>query len=124
MQGIERIDDRYIYQRKDGSLLEFYWSAASDSNGLKYGGVFTYIRHFLHEFINYRQMSPASIANDHERMVTTMKKMFKGNKYFRFVGNDFEEFNEEDFKRMDDALVELNRKKTGDCSVYKWGNPS
>lgn len=53
-----------------------------------------------------------------------MKKMFRGNKYFRFVGNDFEEFNEEDFKRMDDALIELNRKKSGDCSVFKWGNPS
>jgi hypothetical protein len=54
MQGIERIDDRYIYQRREGSLLEFYWSAVSDSNGRKYGGVFTHIRHFLHEVNNYR----------------------------------------------------------------------
>ena len=71
-------------------MLEFYWSAVSDSNGLKYGGVFTYIRHFLHEFINYRQMTPDWIANDHSRIINTMRKLYKRPKFFRFVGNDFE----------------------------------
>ena len=56
-------------------------------------------------------------------MITSMKKMFKGNKFFRFVGNDFEEFNEEDFSKMDQAFEEMNKNKRT-CSVYKWGNPS
>ena len=123
IQGIERVDDRFINKRKNGSLLEFYWSAVSDSNGHKYGGVFTHVRHFIHEFVNYRQMNPGSVAQDHERISKTMKKMFRRKKMFRFVGNDFEEFIDKEFVTLEGALKDLN-KNGKKCPVFKWGNPT
>lgn len=61
-QAIERVDDRYIHQRNKNSSLEFYWAPVSDSNNLSYGGVVTYVRHFLHEVNNLRRTTPALIA--------------------------------------------------------------
>ena len=91
-QGIERIDERYIYDRIGGPLLQFYWSSVSDSNNLKYGGVLTYIRHFLHEVNDLRQTNAQAIAMDYTNLEKNMESLYKINKYFRFLGNDFEEF--------------------------------
>jgi len=88
-QGIERIDDRYIYERKGGPLLEFYWSPVSDSNGRKYGGVVTQIRHFLHEVNDLRRENEQSIAFDFHKLEENMLKLYGKNKLFRFLGNDF-----------------------------------
>jgi len=63
-QGIERIDDRYIYQRQNKPLLEFYWQPVSDSNGRKYGGLLNQIRHFLHEVNDLRRVQPSSVSHD------------------------------------------------------------
>jgi hypothetical protein len=64
----------------------------SDSNNRTYGGVYTHIRHFLHEYVSYRATNDFSIANDHKGVEKIMKKLYRKNKLFRFVGNDFEEF--------------------------------
>ena len=62
----------------------------SDSNGRRYGGVYTHIRHFLHEFVDYRLESVGVLMNDYEGVNKVMNKLYKRKKLFRFVGNDFE----------------------------------
>ncbi len=99
-QGIERIDDRYIYQHHKESLLEFYWSPRSDSNNMKYGGVVTHVRHFLHEVNDYRRWNMAENIRDYEQIKSNMKNLYHKNKFFRFLGNDFEEFIPEEFANL------------------------
>lgn len=64
----------------------------SDSNGRRYGGVYTHIRHFLHEFVDLRTENVNNIVNDYEKVNMIMNKLYRRKKLFRFVGNDFEEF--------------------------------
>jgi hypothetical protein len=102
--------------------LEFYWSAVSDSNGRKYGGVMTLIRHFLHEVNDLRRTNDNSIVADFQKVEENMKKLYKTNKFFRFLGNDFEEFVDEEFTNLESAFTKLNNGNT-ECPVYKYGNP-
>jgi hypothetical protein len=71
-------------------LLEFYWSPKSDSNGMKYGGIVTHVRHFLHEVNDYRRWNIGEQIRDYEQLEINMKKLYHKNKLFRFLGNDFE----------------------------------
>ena len=49
-------------------MLEFYWSAVSDSNGRKYGGVLTQVRHFLHEVNDLRNANVDGIVSDFRKL--------------------------------------------------------
>jgi len=62
----------------------------SESNGRRYGGVFTHIRHYLHEFVDYRLESVDVLTKDYEDVNKVMNKLYKRKKLFRFIGNDFE----------------------------------
>jgi hypothetical protein len=52
-----------------------------------------------------------------------MKKLYHGNKYFRFIGNDFEEVVPEEFSMLEKGMEELNNNGPK-CPIYKYGNPS
>lgn len=52
-----------------------------------------------------------------------MRKLYKKNKLFRFLGNDFEEFVDEEFTNLEAAFVKLNSQNP-QCPVYRYGNPS
>jgi hypothetical protein len=52
----------------------------------------TYVRHFLHEVNDLRFITPNSIAQDFTDLSKTMKSLYSKPKFFRFLGNDFEEF--------------------------------
>jgi len=82
------------------------------------------VRHFLHEYVSYRNANPFSIAEDHKGVEKTMKKLYRKNKLFRFVGNDFEEFIEDEFGNLEKALNKMNQGGKSSCAHYKWGNPS
>lgn len=121
-QGIERVDDRYVNQRKEGPLLQFYWDPVSDSNGKSYPGVVTQVRHFLHEVNDLRSSNVALMKDDFSRIQKTLRDKFRKNKVFRFLGNDFEEFIPQQFRNLQTMMSQLN-KKVG-CPEYKYGNPN
>jgi hypothetical protein len=52
-----------------------------------------------------------------------MEKLYKKNKLFRFLGNDFEEFITEEFTNLESGMNQLNE-KSKDCPIYKYGNPT
>jgi len=52
-----------------------------------------------------------------------MRKLYKKNKLFRFLGNDFEEFIDQEFTNLESAFNKLNT-DSPQCPVYKYGNPS
>lgn len=70
--------------------MEFYWQPVSDSNGRKYGGLLNHVRHFLHEVNDLRRISPSEVSRDFKVLKTNMKNLYNKNKFFRFLGNDFE----------------------------------
>jgi hypothetical protein len=72
----------------------------SDSNGRKYGGVMTQVRHFLHEVNDLRHANIDGIVADFTKLEANMLKLYKKNKLFRFLGNDFEEFIDEEFTAL------------------------
>lgn len=69
--------------------MEFYWNPKSDSNNLTYGGLVTHVRHFLHEVNDLRNTYPETVADDFKKLEKVMKKVYRKNKLFRFLGNDF-----------------------------------
>jgi hypothetical protein len=64
---------------------------------MSYGGVLNHVRHFLHEVNNLRNIGDGVLANDFKESIKVMKKYYRSNKYFRFLGNDFQEFKNEEF---------------------------
>lgn len=69
-------------------------------------------------------MSPQAVADDHSRIQATMKKLYRKNKMFRFIGNDFEEFVPQEFEVLENAMGNLNSNLKGDCKKAKYGNPA
>lgn len=90
MQGIERFDERYIYEHKETPELEFYWKTKSDSNNITYGGLMTHLRYFLHEPNMFRRGT--GIVEELQGVIPIMKKLYGNKVLFRFFGNDFEEY--------------------------------
>lgn len=100
MQGIERMDERYIHQRVGGPLLEMFWRTKSDSNNMTYGGLMTHIRHFLHEVNDYRNVPVQTTVADYQKITQAMEELYKKKILFRFLGNDFEEFIDSEFEHL------------------------
>lgn len=57
-------------------------------------------------------------------MKNTMTKMYGKNKFFRFLGNDFEEFLTTQFQALEKTFYQLNIGSRKQCPEYKYGNPS
>ena len=49
--------------------------------------------------------------------------MYGKNKFFRFLGNDFEEFITEEFVNLEESMRDMNG-NFGSCPTYKYGNPT
>ena len=64
------------------------------------------------------------IARDFSRLSDNMKKLYHHPKFYRFLGNDFEEFIPGEFEKLETAFVELNKGSTGACRRFKYGNPT
>lgn len=82
----------------------------------------TLVRHFLHEVNDLRRANVDGIVSDFQKLEENMKKLYKKNKLFRFLGNDFEEFVDEEFSNLESAFAKLN-KGNNQCPTYKYGNP-
>ena len=92
MQGIERMDERYIHDRNDNPLNELFWKTKSDSNNKTYGGLLTHIRYFLHEVNDLRNVDVPGTVQEFQKVTKAMESMYQKKILFRFLGNDFEEF--------------------------------
>ena len=123
MQGIERLDERYIHERNGGPLLEFYWKTKSDSNNRVYGGLFTHVRYFLHEVNNLRNIPVDSTINEFKMVTSAMESLYKKKVSFRFLGNDFEEFIDPEFTHLESVMAKLSE-NSSQCGGYHYGNPS
>ena len=53
-----------------------------------------------------------------------MANVYHKNKYFRFLGNDFEEFIPQEFEVLEKAFESMNQANGNPgCPAYKYGNP-
>jgi hypothetical protein len=53
-----------------------------------------------------------------------MDKIYGRTKKFRFLGNDFEEFIPEEFRKLEETFKILNEHNDEKCANFKYGNPS
>lgn len=122
MQVVERTDPRFIYKRKSGPLLEWYWLLRSDSNNLTYGGLLTNLRHHTHEASTTRSNPNGTISVEMRKTITTMSRLYDRGLLFKFYGDDFEEITTVDFENLKKGMDVLN--KEYGCEAVHYANPS